>query len=146
MKNTWRLKPVCVGGDQWLDIIMLLKGKEMTYMMSPSSRHIVAMVVLENSPSKVSANKSQSVQWHSALANHTWHKTIACIVVDETHILLIANVTIHHNWLQHFYHICSEPVPLILLNAILPPFFLPTLKETYDTACFQCQHLQARHN
>lgn len=53
MKNTRGLKPVCVGrgGDRWSDVIMLVKGKEMTYMTSPSSRHTVAMSALENSPS-----------------------------------------------------------------------------------------------
>ena len=77
----------------------------------------------------VSADKSQTAQWRSALANHARRKTIARIVVDEAHIPLTAKG--YRKSLEHFYDIRSEPVPLILLTATLPPSFLPTLKETY---------------
>lgn len=88
----------------------------------------------------VSADKSQTTQWRSALANHARRKTVARIVVDEAHIPLTSKG--YRKSLQHFYDIRSEPVPIILLTATLPPSFLLTLKETYLLVAHPSVHRQ----
>ena len=77
----------------------------------------------------VSADKSQTPNWRSALADLARRKQIARIVVDEAHIPLVAKS--YRKTLEHFYNIRSEPVQLVLLTATLPPAFMPQLIKTY---------------
>ncbi|KAI6037645.1 hypothetical protein EDC04DRAFT_2897236 [Pisolithus marmoratus] len=84
----------------------------------------------------VSADKSQMPCWRSALADLARCKAIARIIVDEAHIPLIAKG--YRKSLEHFYNVCSESVPLVLLTATLPPPFIPPL--TLQVTLF-CKHL-----
>lgn len=77
----------------------------------------------------VSADKSQTSHWRAALSDLARRKEIARIVVDEAHIPLIAKG--YRTTLEHFYNIRSEPAPLVLLSATLPPAFMSRIFEMY---------------
>lgn len=73
----------------------------------------------------VSADTSQTTNWRTAISDLAHRKTIACIMIDEAHIPLIAKG--YRSILQHFYDIRSEPVQLVLLSATIPPLFMTSL-------------------
>ncbi|KAI5980514.1 hypothetical protein EDD15DRAFT_2188573, partial [Pisolithus albus] len=77
----------------------------------------------------VSADKSQMPHWRSSLADLRRRKEIARIIVDEAHIPLIAKG--YRRSLENFYEVRSEPVPLVLLSATLPPIFMNSLTNMY---------------
>lgn len=77
----------------------------------------------------VSADKSQTASWRTALAELVHFKQIARIVVDEAHIPLIAKG--YRKTLEHFYNIRSVPAQLVLLSATLPPAFMPQVIDMY---------------
>ncbi|KAF8124465.1 hypothetical protein EV363DRAFT_1178010, partial [Boletus edulis] len=78
----------------------------------------------------VSADKSLTTHWRSMLADLGRRKTIARIVIDEAHIPLISKS--YRKTLSFFYDIRSEPVPLVLLSATLPPALARPLATTYQ--------------
>lgn len=78
----------------------------------------------------VSADKSLTAHWRSALADLGRRKTIARIVIDEAHLPLISKS--YRKSLTFIYDIRSEPVPLVLLSATLPPTFTHLLSTTYQ--------------
>ncbi|KAF8417617.1 hypothetical protein L210DRAFT_3427928, partial [Boletus edulis BED1] len=88
----------------------------------------------------VSADKSQTAQWRSTLADHAHHKMVARMVIDEAHIPLTTKG--YRKSLEHFYDIRSEPVPLVLLTATLPPSLMPALRETYQLVSNASIHRQ----
>ena len=77
----------------------------------------------------ISADKSQTASWRTALAELVHFKQIARIVVDEAHIPLIAKG--YRKTLEHFYNIRSVPAQLVLLSATLPPAFMPQVIDMY---------------
>lgn len=78
----------------------------------------------------VSADKSLTSHWRSTLADLARRKAIARIVVDEAHIPLVSKS--YRKSLSFIYDVRSEPVPLVLLSATLPPTFTRPLATTYQ--------------
>ncbi|KAI6107256.1 hypothetical protein EDD17DRAFT_1477604 [Pisolithus thermaeus] len=108
-----------------MDYEQRLTAMRVPYQVYQSSRHLN----LQHNLVIVSADKSQTAHWRSSLADLRHHKEIARIVVDEAHIPLIAKG--YRKSLEDFYQVCSEPVPLVLLSATLPPIFMNPLVDMY---------------
>lgn len=77
----------------------------------------------------VSADKSLTSHWRTALSDLGRRKPIARIVIDEAHIPLVAKG--YRKSLQHFDQVRSESVQLVLLSATLPPIFMSRLFQMY---------------
>ena len=77
----------------------------------------------------ISAGKLQMASWHTALANLAHRGPLACIVMDEAHIPLVAKD--YHKSVKHMCDIQSEPVLLVLLSTTLPPSLMSYVSATY---------------
>ncbi|KAI6108376.1 hypothetical protein F5141DRAFT_1216120 [Pisolithus sp. B1] len=108
-----------------MDYERRLTAMRVPYQVYQGSRHLN----LQDNLVIVSADKSQTAHWRSSLADLRRRKEIARIVVDEAHIPLIAKG--YCKSLENFYQVCSEPVPLVLLSATLPPIFMNPLVDMY---------------
>lgn len=77
----------------------------------------------------VSADKALTSHWQNNLDDLVRRRPLSRFVMDECHIPLIAKG--YRRPLQHIRELRSQPVPLVLLTATLPPAFLPELSTMY---------------